>query len=257
MSEFKSKLVFITGASSGIGKACAELFASAGAKLLLVARRIDRLNTIANELHKNYKTDVKTIKLDVRNYDEVKSFFSQLDADWQKIDILINNAGLSRGLDKIYEGKPEDWNEMIDTNFKGLLYVTRTVLPGMIERNKGHIINIGSIAGHEAYSGGNVYSATKFAVNGLTKSFRIDLLGKNIKVSSVDPGLVETEFSIVRYSGDEEKAKNTYRGLTPLIAKDIAATVFFCASRPENVNIDEIIMTPVAQASTAYIHREK
>jgi len=257
MSEFKSKLVFITGASSGIGKACAELFASAGAKLLLVARRIDRLNTIANELHKNYKTDVKTIKLDVRNYDEVKSFFSQLDADWQKIDILINNAGLSRGLDKIYEGKPEDWNEMIDTNFKGLLYVTRTVLPGMIERNKGHIINIGSIAGHEAYSGGNVYSATKFAVNGLTKSFRIDLLGKNIKVSSVDPGLVETEFSIVRYSGDEEKAKNTYRRLTPLIAKDIAATVFFCASRPEHVNIDEIIMTPVAQASTAYIHREK
>ena len=257
MSDLKNKLVFITGASSGIGKASAELFAGAGAKLLLAARRIDRLNTFANELHTNYKTTVKSIKLDVRNYNEVKSSFSQLDTDWQKIDILINNAGLSKGLDKIYEGKTEDWNEMIDTNIKGLLYVTRIVLPGMVKRNKGHIINIGSIAGHEAYPGGNVYSSTKFAVNGLTKSFRIDLLGKNIKVSSVDPGLVETEFSIVRYSGDEEKAKNTYKGLTPLIARDIAETVFFCANRPEHVNIDEIIMTPVAQASTAYVHREK
>ncbi|MEJ2493824.1 MAG: SDR family NAD(P)-dependent oxidoreductase [Ignavibacteriaceae bacterium] len=171
--------------------------------------------------------------------------------------VMQSLTGLSRGLDKIYEGKTEDWNEMIDTNIKGLLYVTRIVLPGMVKRNKGHIINIGSIAGHEAYPGGNVYSSTKFAVNGLTKSFRIDLLGKNIKVSSVDPGLVETEFSIVRYSGDEEKAKNTYKGLTPLIARDIAETVFFCANRPEHVNIDEIIMTPVAQASTAYVHREK
>ena len=255
MNNIKDKLVFITGASSGIGKACAESFANAGAKLLLAARRIDRLKKFAEELRIKYQADVKEIKLDVRNYEEVKESLTKLDEEWKKIDILINNAGLSRGLDKIYEGKPENWDEMIDTNIKGLLYVTRIVLPGMVERNNGHIINIGSLAGHDVYPGGNVYGSTKFAVNGLTKSFRLDVFGKNIKVSTVDPGLVETEFSIVRYSGDEEKAKNTYKGMTPLVAEDIAEAVFFCASRPAHVNINEIIMTPVAQVSITNVHR--
>ena len=227
MNNLRDKLVFITGASSGIGKACAESFANAGAKLLLAARRIDRLKKFAEELRIKYEVDVKTIKLDVRNYEEVKESLNKLEDDWKKIDILINNAGLSRGLDKIYEGKPENWDEMIDTNIKGLLYVTRTVLPDMVERDNGHIINIGSLAGHDVYPGGNVYGSTKFAVNGLTKSFRLDVIGKNIRVSTVDPGLVETEFSIVRYSGDEEKAKNTYKGMTPLVAEDVAEAVFF------------------------------
>ena len=255
MNNIKDKLVFITGASSGIGKACAESFANEGAKLLLAARRIDRLKKFAEELRIKYQADVKEIKLDVRNYEEVKESLTKLDEEWKKIDILINNAGLSRGLDKIYEGKPENWDEMIDTNIKGLLYVTRIVLPGMVERNNGHIINIGSLAGHDVYPGGNVYGSTKFAVNGLTKSFRLDVFGKNIKVSTVDPGLVETEFSIVRYSGDEEKAKNTYKGMTPLVAEDIAEAVFFCASRSVHVNINEIIMTPVAQVSITNVHR--
>ena len=255
MNNLRDKLVFITGASSGIGKACAESFANAGAKLLLAARRIDRLKKFAEELRIKYEVDVKTIKLDVRNYEEVKESLNKLEDDWKKIDILINNAGLSRGLDKIYEGKPENWDEMIDTNIKGLLYVTRTVLPDMVERDNGHIINIGSLAGHDVYPGGNVYGSTKFAVNGLTKSFRLDVIGKNIRVSTVDPGLVETEFSIVRYSGDEEKAKNTYKGMTPLVAEDVAEAVFFCASRPAHVNINEIIMTPVAQVSITNVHR--
>jgi 3-hydroxy acid dehydrogenase/malonic semialdehyde reductase len=255
MNNLRDKLVFITGASSGIGKACAESFANAGAKLLLAARRIERLKKFAEELRIKYEVDVKTIKLDVRNYEEVKESLNKLEDDWKKIDILINNAGLSRGLDKIYEGKPENWDEMIDTNIKGLLYVTRTVLPDMVERDNGHIINIGSLAGHDVYPGGNVYGSTKFAVNGLTKSFRLDVIGKNIRVSTVDPGLVETEFSIVRYSGDEEKAKNTYKGMTPLVAEDVAEAVFFCASRPAHVNINEIIMTPVAQVSITNVHR--
>jgi 3-hydroxy acid dehydrogenase/malonic semialdehyde reductase len=255
MNNLRDKLVFITGASSGIGKACAESFANAGAKLLLAARRIDRLKKFAEELRIKYEVDVKTIKLDVRNYEEVKESLNKLEDDWKKIDILINNAGLSRGLDKIYEGKPENWDEMIDTNIKGLLYITRTVLPDMVERDNGHIINIGSLAGHDVYPGGNVYGSTKFAVNGLTKSFRLDVIGKNIRVSTVDPGLVETEFSIVRYSGDEEKAKNTYKGMTPLVAEDVAEAVFFCASRPAHVNINEIIMTPVAQVSITNVHR--
>jgi len=257
MSDLKNKIVFITGASSGIGKACAESFAKAGSKLLLAARRIDKLTAFAEELRTKYNVEVKAFRLDVRNYDEVKSTIENLEDEWKDIDILVNNAGLSRGLDKIYEGTPKNWDEMINTNIKGLLYVTRTVLPGMVERNSGHVINIGSLAGHEVYPGGNVYASTKFAVNGLTKSFRLDVIGKNIKVSTVDPGLVETEFSIVRYSGDEEKAKNTYKGMTPLVAEDVAEAVLFCASRPEHVNINEIIMTPVAQASIANVHRNE
>jgi serine 3-dehydrogenase len=256
MKDLKDKTVFITGASSGIGKACAARFADAGANLLLAARRIDRVKKLSEELRKQYKIKTKEIKLDVRNYNEVTETISSLDEQWKKIDILINNAGLARGFDKIHEGKIEDWDEMIDTNIKGLLFVTRRVLPLMVERQKGHIINIGSIAGHETYPSGNVYAATKFAVNALSKSIRMDALDKEIKVTSIDPGLVETEFSLVRFSGDEKRAKSVYKGLTPLMANDIAETILFCATRPDNVNINEMIITPLAQASTAHYYRK-
>ena len=257
MSNLKDKIVFITGASSGIGKACAEVFAEAGANLILTARRIDKLSELAAKLINDNHIKVKTIKLDVRNYEEVKDTISSLEDDWKEIDILINNAGLARGFDKIYEGKIENWNEMIDTNIKGLLYVTRQVLPLMVEREKGHVINIGSIAGHFTYPNGNVYAATKFAVNALSQSIRMDVLDKGIKVSSIDPGLVETGFSIVRFSGDEEKAKNVYSGIEPLTGRDIAETVLFCANRPDHVNINDIIITPLAQASATMVHRKQ
>ena len=256
MSQLSNKTVFITGASAGIGKACAAAFAKSGANLLLAARRINKLNELANSLSKEYKVKIKSVEMDVRNNDEVTEALSSLDNEWKNIDILINNAGLARGFDKIYEGKLTDWEEMIDTNIKGLLFVTRQVLPGMVERKSGHIINIGSVAGHETYPSGNVYAATKFAVNALTKSIRMDVLDKNIKVSTVDPGLVETEFSIVRFSGDETKAKNVYNGIIPLNGDDIADAVLYCATRPTHVNINEVILTPIAQASPTMVHRD-
>ena len=256
MKDLKDKTVFITGASAGIGRECAIMFAEAGANLLLAARRFDRLKKFTEDLRIKYDIKVKELKLDVRNYQEVVDKLSSLEEQWKQIDILVNNAGLARGFDKIYKGKIEDWDEMIDTNIKGLLFVTRQVLPQMVERKIGHIINIGSIAGHETYPSGNVYAATKFAVNALSKSIRMDVLDKGIRVSSIDPGLVETEFSLVRFSGDENRAKSVYNGLTPLTAHDIAETVLFCATRPDNVNINEIIITPLAQASTVHYHRK-
>lgn len=257
MNELKDKTVFITGASSGIGKACAEAFAKEGTNLILTARRLDRINQLAKELKSKFGTDTLSFKLDVRNFKEVEKIISSLSNEWKKVDILVNNAGLARGLDKIHEGKKEDWEEMIDTNVKGLLYVTRFILPGMAERKSGHIINIGSIAGHNVYPLGNVYAATKFAVKALSRAIRLDVLDKGIKVSSVDPGMVETEFSLVRYSGDEERAKKTYKGLKPLTADDVADAVVYCATRPSHVNINELILTPLAQASPAYIYKEE
>ena len=258
MGLLKNKITFITGASSGIGKACAEVFAREKSNLILSARRIDRLKTLAKKLEKQNGIKVKCIQLDVRDYDQVKKAVDSLNKNWKKIDALINNAGLSRGLDKIYEGKKEDWDEMIDTNVKGLAYVTRHILPLMVKRNKGHVINIGSTAGHDVYPSGNVYAATKFAVKALSQSTRYDVLDKGIKVTSVDPGMVETEFSIVRFRGDNEKAKNVYTGIKPLSPKDVAETVLFCATRPQNVNINQVILTPLAQASsTQLIRKEK
>jgi len=257
MKKLENKIVFITGASAGIGKACAIAFAKEGADLLLAARRVERLKELTEELSDKYQTKAKTIKLDVRNRNEVKDTLTSLNDEWKNIDILINNAGLARGFNKIYEGKIDDWEEMIDTNIKGLLYVTRQVLPKMVEQQRGHIINIGSVAGHETYPLGNVYAATKFAVDALTKSIRMDVLDKNIKVSTVDPGLVETEFSVVRFSGDEEKASNVYNGIVPLTGEDIADAVLFCATRAEHVNINEIILTPLAQASPTMVHRKE
>ncbi len=256
MNQLKDKTIFITGASSGIGRACAEAFAKEKANLILASRRIERINTLARALENKYKIKTKRIKLDVRNYVQVENAVKSLENNWKKIDILINNAGLSRGLDKIYEGKKEDWDEMIDTNIKGLAYVTRHILPLMIKRKKGHIINIGSTAGHEVYPGGNIYAATKFAVKALSQSTRLDVLDKGIKVTSIDPGMVETEFSIVRFRGDKERARNVYRGLKPLSPEDVAETVLFCATRPKHVNINQVILTPLAQASSTQVIRK-
>ena len=256
MKYLEGKIILITGASSGIGEACAFEFAKLKAKLILVARRTERLEILASKLIKDFSIEVKTLQMDVRNYSDVENKFNHLDTDWQNVDVLVNNAGLARGFDKIYEGKLSDWDEMIDTNIKGLLNVTRVVSPIMIKRQKGHIINIGSTAGHEVYPMGNVYAATKFAVNSLTQSFRIDMLDKGIKVSSVDPGMVYTEFSKVRFSGDEQRAEKVYTGIKPLYPADVAEAIVFCATRPDNVNINEVILTPLYQASSTQVFRK-
>ena len=255
MRELKNKIVFITGASSGIGRACAEEFAKAGSNLILCARRIERLTELKKLLVKKYKVKILVAQLDVRKLHDVKKIISSLPAQWKQIDILLNNAGLARGLNKVHEADITHWEEMIDTNIKGLLYVTRTILPLMIERKHGHVINIGSTAGHEIYPMGNVYCATKFAVKALTQSIRVDVLDKNIKVTSVDPGMVLTEFAKVRFSGDENRANKVYEGITPLSPQDVAEAVVFSATRPDNVNINEIILTPICQASSAQIFR--
>lgn len=253
--SLSGKIVFITGASSGIGKACAETFAREGARLVLTARRTDRLAALAEELKRRYDTDVLALQLDVRKRKEVFAVVDVLPDAWKRIDILINNAGLGRGLEKFHEGNPDDWEEMIDTNVKGLLYITRSILPGMVERRSGHIINIGSIAGHEAYPKGNVYNATKFAVDGLTKAVRMELVDTPLRVSTVDPGLVETEFSIVRFHGDEERAKKVYADIEACTPEDVAEAVLFCATRPAHVSINQIVIMPTAQASPHVIHR--
>ena len=257
MAQLKNKIVFITGTSSGIGKACAELFAKEKANLILTARRVERIKTLAKKLENEFGIKTKCVKLDVRDFHQVKKVINSLENKWKKIDILINNAGLSRGLDKIYEGKKEDWDEMIDTNIKGLAYVTRHVVPLMLKRKKGHVINIGSTAGHEVYPNGNIYAATKFAVKALSQSTRLDVLDKGIKVTSIDPGMVETEFSLVRFRGDKNRAKNVYKGLKPLSPKDVAEAVLFSATRPRVVNINQIILTPLAQASSTQVYRKE
>jgi len=253
----KDRLVLVTGASSGIGAACARKFAAEGAKLILNARRNDRLEELASFLRKQFDTKCLLLPFDVRELEKVKAGLDNLPKEWQEIDVLINNAGLSRGLDKLPEGDIEDWEEMIDTNVKGLLYVTRLVLPGMVKRDRGHIVNIASIAGIYSYPGGNVYGATKAAVRILSENLRVDLLGTPIRVSTVSPGLVETEFSEVRYHGDKERAAKTYRGLTPLTAEDIAEVVSFCVTRPSHVNINEVTLMPVDQATSTLVHRRE
>lgn len=256
MTSLSGKIVFITGASSGIGLACAHTFAAQGARLLLCARREDRLDTIAAELRSQYKTDLFIFQLDVRDRAAVDQAISALPTEWQEIEVLVNNAGLSRGLDKLYQGSIQDWEEMIDTNIKGLLYISRAVIPGMVARNRGTIVNIGSIAGHEVYPGGNVYCATKHAVDALTKGLRMDLVDTPVRVCTVDPGLVETEFSVVRFRGNESRAKTVYQGLQPLTPEDIADAVWYCASRPPHVQVAEVIVLPTAQASTTLVHRK-
>jgi NADP-dependent 3-hydroxy acid dehydrogenase YdfG len=256
MVSLKNKTVFITGATSGIGKNCAIEFAREGANLILCARRMELLNNFSEELIKEFGIKVYSFQLDVRDEEAVNSAVKAFPEEWKDIDILINNAGLARGFAKLYEDDTQNWNEMIDTNVKGLLYITRAVVPGMVQRDKGHIINIGSIAGHEAYPNGGAYCATKHAVDAITKSLRMDLADKNIRVSTIDPGLVETNFSVIRFHGDEERAKNVYKGITPLSGKDIAETIVFIATRPEHVNLAQIIIFPTHQASSTIVHRD-
>lgn len=257
MSKLVEKIAFITGASSGIGKASAYGLAEKGANLILTARRKEILDEIASDIKSKYDVKVFTQIMDVTNKDDVEEKINSLPEEWSKIDILVNNAGLAKGLAKIYEDDIEHWEEMIDTNVKGLLYVTRTIVPGMVERESGHVINIGSTAGHEAYPNGHVYCATKHAVTAITKGLRMDVVEKNIRVSTVDPGAVETNFSNVRFFGDKEKAKSMYRGIEPLVAEDVAEAVVFCATRPPHANIAEIIMMPTQQASAIVFHRKE
>ncbi|MGB9735089.1 MAG: SDR family NAD(P)-dependent oxidoreductase [bacterium] len=246
--------VLITGASSGIGRACAELFAKSGYNLILNARRIDRLEKLSNDLQQyRIKTFIK--KVDMRNRNEVLEFVESIPQAFKPIDVLINNAGLSRGLEPLDKGNMDDWDEMIDTNIKGVLYITRAVIGIMRSQGFGHIINIGSIAGHESYPGGNVYCATKAAIKSLTKSLRMDLIRTNIRVTSIDPGMVETEFSEVRFR-DKERAKKVYENIKPLSAEDVAEVIYFCATRPQHVNIEDVIVTPTQQVSALINDRD-
>jgi serine 3-dehydrogenase len=252
-NRIRGKWVLITGASAGIGEACARAFAEHGARLILVARRAERLEALKGELE--HDGTVRTIALDVRDRDAVLALVRSLEEEGATPDILVNNAGLSRGLEKLYEGSFQDWDEMIDTNITALLTVTRALVPAMVRRGSGHVINLGSIAGHEVYPNGAVYCATKHAVDAITKGLRMDLLGTGVRVSTVDPGMVETEFSLVRFRGDRERAERVYAGLTPLTAADIADAILWCATRPPHVNIDEIILKPTEQASATLVHR--
>jgi 3-hydroxy acid dehydrogenase/malonic semialdehyde reductase len=247
--------VLITGASAGIGAACARAFAVSGARLVLAARRTERLRELADELRSAHGTESHLLRLDVRDARSVADAVAGLPAEWAEIDVLVNNAGLGRGMDRLYEGSVPDWDEMMDTNVKGLLYVTRAVVPGMVARGRGHVINLGSVAGHEVYPGGAVYCATKHAVGAITRGLRMDVLGTGVRVSTVDPGMVETEFSVVRFHGDQERAGRVYRDMTPLTPGDIADTVLWVASRPPHVNVDEVIIKPTDQASATLVHR--
>lgn len=251
-----SKIAMITGASAGIGEACATVFAQNGYNLLLTARRLDRLEVLAETLMSEHKVDVRILGMDVRSKQSVEESFASLDEKWRQIDVLINNAGLSQGLDPLIEGDTDDWDRMIDTNIKGLLYVSRTVIPSMKERKTGHVINIGSIAGKEVYPNGNVYCATKHAVDALNKAMRMELLPYHIKVTALHPGAVNTEFSTVRFKGDVERAERVYEGFLPLLAADIADTAWYVVSRPAHVNINEIIIMPASQANGTMINRE-
>ena len=249
-------IAFITGATSGFGKATAELFAKNGYNVIITGRRKERLDVFEAHLKNTYKVNVLSLNFDVRNLKEVEQAMNGLSAEWKKINVLVNNAGLAVGLSPIQEGVIDDWERMIDTNIKGLLYMTRLVAPIMISNGYGHIINIGSVAGKEVYANGNVYCATKHAVDALNKGMRIDLLPHNIKVTAIHPGMVETEFSLVRFKGDEEKAKNVYKGIQPLTAEDIAETIYWVASRPAHVNISDLLIMPTAQASPTHTLRK-
>jgi NADP-dependent 3-hydroxy acid dehydrogenase YdfG len=250
-------IALITGATSGFGKATAIRFAEHGYNVILTGRRQDRLNELEDYIKENFEVDVLTLCFDVRNREETINELNAIPHDWKDVTVLVNNAGLAAGLSTIQDGDIDDWETMIDTNLKGLLYVTRTVSPWMIKNNKGHIINIGSIAGKDVYPKGNVYCATKFAVDALSRAMRIDMLPHGIRVTAIHPGAAETEFSLVRYHGDADKAKSVYAGYEPLIADDIADIAYFAASRPAHVVLNEIVVTPTAQAAPAYWHKNQ
>lgn len=249
------KIAFITGATSGIGLACAKKFAQGGYRLVLTARRADKLAEIKEQLVAE-GVEVLTLVFDVRDAETATAAVASLPTEWQNIDVLINNAGLALGLEKEYEGDPIDWNTMIDTNIKGLLTMTRLIVPGMVERNAGHVINIGSVAGDAAYANGGVYCATKAAVKTITDGLRIDVAASAVRVTNIKPGLVETNFSNVRFHGDTQRAENVYKGITPLSGDDIADVAFYAASAPKHVQIAEVLVLATHQASGSVIHRE-
>lgn len=252
-----NKTILITGASSGIGEGCARKFASQGARLILNARSTDKLTALAQELKEKYNADCYVMPFDVCDRESAVTSLNALPEDWKSIDVLINNAGLAIGVDKEYEGNLEEWDTVIDTNIKALLSMTRLVVPGMIERGRGHIINIGSIAGDAAYPGGSVYCATKAAVKALSDGLRIDLVDTPLRVTNVKPGLVETNFSVVRFRGDKEKADNVYRGIKPLNGDDIAEVVYFAASAPEHMQVAEVLVMPTYQATGTIVSKSK
>jgi NADP-dependent 3-hydroxy acid dehydrogenase YdfG len=254
--SLKGKIVFITGASSGIGAATALAFAAEGARLLLAARRAPKLAAVAAAALKHGAAAVHSVSLDVRDRRAVQDAIDTLPEDWAAIDILVNNAGLSRGLDKLYVGKIEDWEEMIDTNVKGLLYVSRAVVPGMVVRGRGHVVNLGSTAGELTYPGGAVYCASKAAERAINDGLRQDLLGTPVRVTTVDPGMVETEFSLVRFHGNAERAAKVYNGVQPLTPEDVAEVIVWAVNRPDHVNIARVLLTPVQQANSLLFHRE-
>lgn len=250
------KIAFITGATSGIGLACAKKFAQGGYRLVLTARRADKLADIKKLLEAD-GVEVLTLVFDVRDAEAATAAVASLPSEWRNIDVLINNAGLALGLEKEYEGDPIDWNTMIDTNIKGLLTMTRLIVPGMVERNAGHVINIGSVAGDAAYANGGVYCATKAAVKTITDGLRIDVAESAVRVTNIKPGLVETNFSNVRFHGDNQRAENVYKGITPLCGDDIADVAFYAASAPKHVQIAEVLVLATHQASGSVIHREQ
>ncbi len=250
------KTALITGATAGIGKACAHILAQNGYNIIITGRRKERLETVAQEIKSQHQVEVHTLNFDVRNRDETFEAIESIPANFQKIDLLVNNAGLAMGLASFEDGNMDHWDTMIDTNVKGLAYVSKSVIPLMVKHNTGHIINISSIAGKEVYAMGNMYCASKHAVDALTRSMRLDLSKYPIKVSMVCPGAVETEFSIVRFEGDVEKAKTVYKGFENLVAHDIANAVWYIASRPKHVNINDIVVMPTAQPMASVIHRK-
>jgi 3-hydroxy acid dehydrogenase / malonic semialdehyde reductase len=257
VTQLKDATVFITGASAGIGQATARAFAREGARLLLAARRRDRLEAEIPALQQAGAAEVHTLELDVRSAPAVAAAIGELPEAWRAIDVLVNNAGLARGLDKVQEANQDDWDVMIDTNVKGLLYVTRAVVPGMIERGRGHVISLGSTAGEMVYPGGTVYCASKAAERAISDGLRVDVLGTPLRVTTIDPGAVETDFSRNRFAGDEDRAAKVYKGITPLTPEDVADAIVWAASRPAHVNIARVLLTPVDQANSLLFHRRE
>lgn len=253
--DLRERTAFITGASSGIGLATAKHLANRGIDLILTGRRMDRLDEVRRELEKTKGVKVRCLAFDISVKESLEAAFEKLGREVESIDILINNAGLALGTDKIQEGRIEDWEQMVHTNILGLLYVTRKIVPHMTKKGAGHIVNLGSVAGRWTYSGGAVYSATKYAVRALSEAMRMDLVGKNLRVTNIAPGMVETEFSLVRFQGDEKRASSVYEGMTPLTPEDIAESIVWCLERPAHVNVQELIIFPTDQAAVGLVHR--
>jgi NADP-dependent 3-hydroxy acid dehydrogenase YdfG len=256
-TELRGRWALVTGATSGFGLATARALAAEGANVAITGRREDRLRATAEDIRAKHRVEVVALRFDVRDLEQVRTALTGAPGLLAKLDILVNNAGLALALDPLQSGDTRDWDQMIDTNVKGLLYVSRTVLPGMVERGAGHVVNVGSVAGHQTYAGGAVYSATKYAVRAITDALRYDVLGKGVRVSNVEPGLAETEFSEVRFKGDRERAKTVYEGLRALTADDVAEAVVWCLTRPAHVNVQSVLIMPTDQASAHAVNRRK